>query len=571
MLLNVALRRVPLAARLLLWCALGAALAQAVLARLGPDGARGFSPIFLHLLRAYDTHGNALVLALAVCAFLLRRHSGAFAFIELAAAHPWRIAAAAFPFFCLGSLQIYRDYPLSMDEYQAVFQAQVFAAGRLAGEFPPELVNHLVPQFVQRHFVTVSHASGAISANYWPGFALLLAPFTWLGIPWAANPALSALSLPLLHRLAGEITGSREAAGWALALTLASPVFVVSAISYYAMPAHLLCNALYALLLLRPTVPRALLAGLVGSLALTLHNPVPHLLFALPFVAWLLFRGGSASMLGALVLGYLPLAVLLGFGWRLHLESLSAAAGVAAASASGATAAVAPVLERASSQVMALLTLPRAGLVEARIAGLSKAWTWAAAALPVLAVHGLGIARERTSVKLLTAALALSFLAYFFVPFDQGHGWGNRYLHAAWFALPVLAAIALSEARGREWEEWRNMASWAVLLSLLFANALRLVQVDAFMSRHLDQVPPLARPARTEQPEVLFVNPASGFYTQDMVRNDPFLRGPRITMVYAGPGQSAELMARRFPGYAKRADGPWGELWTSARPAAGGQ
>jgi hypothetical protein len=571
MLLNVALRRVPLAARLLLWCALGAVLAQAVLARLGPDSARGFSPIFHYLLRAYDTHGNALLLALAVCAFLLRRQSGALALIEFAAAHPWRIAAAAFPLFCLGSLQVYRDYPLSMDEYQAVFQAQIFAAGKLTGQFPPELVDHLVPQFVQRHFVTVSHASGAIAANYWPGFALLLTPFAWLGIPWAANPALSALSLPLLHRLAREMTGSREAAGWTVALTLASPVFVVSAISYYAMPAHLLCNALYALLLLRPTVPRALLAGLVGSLALTLHNPVPHLLFALPFLAWMLFRGGSAAMLGALVLGYLPLAALLGLGWRQHLADISAAASTAAAGTAAATAAVAPVLERALSQVMALITLPRAIIVEARIAGLSKAWTWAAAALPVLAVYGFAMARERTPVKLLAAALALTFLAYFFVPFDQGHGWGNRYIHSAWFALPVLAAIALSEPRAEEWAQWRNMASWAIVLSLLFANALRLVQVDAFMSRHLNQVPPLARPADPQRPEVLFVNPAAGFYAQDMVHNDPFLRGPRITLVHFGRAQSAELMARRFPGYTKSADGKWGELWTAARPAGGRQ
>ena len=43
----------------------------------------------------------------------------------------------------------------------------------------------------------------------------------------------------------------REAAAWAVGFTLASPVFVVSALSYYSMPAHLLCNVLYVLLLLR--------------------------------------------------------------------------------------------------------------------------------------------------------------------------------------------------------------------------------------------------------------------------------------------------------------------------------
>jgi hypothetical protein len=41
------------------------------------------------------------------------------------------------------------------------------------------------------------------------------------------------------------------------------------------MAAHLLMNVLYALLL-KPSAARALAAGLVGSLAFTLHNPLPH-------------------------------------------------------------------------------------------------------------------------------------------------------------------------------------------------------------------------------------------------------------------------------------------------------
>ena len=47
-----------------------------------------------------------------------------------------------------------------------------------------------------------------------------------------------------------------------------------------------------------------------------------------------------------------------------------------------------------------------------------------------------------------------------------------------------------------------------------------------------------------------------------MVHNDPFLRGPRLTMVYDGRDKAAALMARRFPAYTRRAEGKWGELWT---------
>ena len=133
-------------------------------------------------------------------------------------------------------------------------------------------------------------------------------------------------ALPALHRLTVVATGSREAAGWALAIALASPAFVVTSISYYSMSAHLLCNLLYALLLLQPTVPRALLAGLIGSLALTLHNPFPHLLFSIGFLVWLCTRPGAASLIAALIAGYLPLSVLLGLGWHSHLPDLVSAA-----------------------------------------------------------------------------------------------------------------------------------------------------------------------------------------------------------------------------------------------------
>ena len=572
MLLNVDLRRMPPALVLLLRCALGTAVVYLILVRLAPGNPPtnpfGFSPIFWYLLSAYDTHGNLLLFGLAACAFLLRNKPAAAGLIRFAADHPWRLAAIVLPLLCAGSLTVYRGYPLSMDEYSVAFQAQAFAAGRLSGQFPPELLDQLLPRLPPNHFLTASRATGEVSSSYWPGFALLATPFAWLGVPWAANPALSALTLPAVHRITRELSGSREAAGWAVALTLASPVFVVSAISYYSMPAHLLGNLLYALLLLRPTPARALLAGFVGSVALVVHNPVPHLLFSAAFVIWLLLRRESMAVFGALLLGYLPLAGLLGFGWPHHLTGLAAATGVtvaAQATAPEAAALTASLLERFTSQVTSVITLPGPRILEARLAGLSKVWTWGAVGLMVIAASGYGAARKRPEMRaqatVLAAALAITFFGFFLVPFDQGHGWGYRYLHSAWFVLPVLAALALTQEGGAETIQLRNMVGWSVALSLLFANGLRLVQVDAFMSRHLGQVPPLAKPADPSRAEVIFIDPAAAFYTRDMVHNDPLLRGSRLTMVYDGRESAAELMKRRFPGYIRSAEGRWGELW----------
>jgi hypothetical protein len=358
-------------------------------------------------------------------------------------------------------------------------------------------------------------------------------------------------------------TGSRQAAGWALAIALASPAFVVTSISYYSMPAHLLCNLLYALLLLQPTVPRALLAGVVGSLALTLHNPFPHLLFSIGFLVWLCTRPGAAPLVAALIAGYLPLSVLLGVGWHGHLpEFLRAAAPAGPATAPAPQPALLDVI---ANHLRSVVAFPDARLVLARLSGLSKIWTWGAACLLVLAALGFRMARGRASVRVLAAALATTFFGYLLVPFDQGHGWGYRYIHSTWFVLPLLAAIPLAGSDVRRDEDLRRMAAWAIVLSALLATGLRLAQVDSFISRQRAQVPPLAAHADADLAQVVFVNIRTGFYTIDLVQNDPFLRGPRVIMVYESAERSDALMAARFPAFRRSAQGEWGELWTAAR------
>ena len=59
----------------------------------------------------------------------------------------------------------------------------------------------------------------------------------------------------------------------------------------------------------------------------------------------------------------------------------------------------------------------------------------------------------------------------------------------------------------------------------------------------------------------MFVDIGAGYYTQDLVQNDPLLRTPRIVMVYDNRENTAALVARHFPGYVKSAEGRWGELW----------
>ena len=105
----------------------------------------------------------------------------------------------------------------------------------------------------------------------------------------------------LIHRLALRLTGNSDAAGLAALLTIASPAVTINAISLYSMTAHLVCNTAFVLLLLQPTFWRAVLAGLIGSLALvlcTIRCPI----YSLPLrgcCGWLVAVTDGASSLAS--------------------------------------------------------------------------------------------------------------------------------------------------------------------------------------------------------------------------------------------------------------------------------
>src|SRR5262249_24575095 len=112
-----------------------------------------------------------------------------------AAAYPELFAAGAFALLATGASFVYHRHPLSMDEYAPYFQSEAFASGHIAAHLPPQLIDWLVPPGFQGAFLEVSHSTGSVASGYWPGFALLLTPFSAVGVPWLCNPVLAALSL----------------------------------------------------------------------------------------------------------------------------------------------------------------------------------------------------------------------------------------------------------------------------------------------------------------------------------------------------------------------------------------
>lgn len=509
-------------------------------------------PIFWGLLTEHDGPAAWLMAGLLMLGMIAGKEEDEWAacFVTALDRHRFAVAVALWLVLVACSLFVYRSHPLSMDEYAAVFQARIFAAGRLHGAFPPELVDYLVPRDFQNHFLMVNRTTGAVFSAYWPGFALLLAPFVYLGIPWACNPTIVALSLLLIRRLTSEIVGGATAPGWAMLLAISSPAFVVNGMAFYSMPSHLLLNLVFAWLLVAPTPWRLVLAGVAGGYALTLHNAFPHTVFALPWIVWLVVRpeGGRIAQrirdLGLLALGYLPVVLPLGLGWTMwQLHTLQIGTPSLAA---GPGAATSPMTmgDRLASAIAILVqhfNLPGVEIASARVGGLVKLFLWGSPLLLLLAWLG-GRGARNDPLRLCVASALLTYFAYFVIPFDQGHGWGYRYFHPAWGVLPILAAAGVVRIQGAS-EPWVfNRLATMLLAGLVLANGLRVYQVGLFVDEHLSQ-----RPPQTAGRQIAFHN-GIGYYAYDLIQNDPWLRGDAVVLLSGRPREEPTLLQRHFPG-----------------------
>ncbi|MCW0014674.1 hypothetical protein OIV42_32085, partial [Burkholderia pseudomallei] len=185
-----------------------------------------------------------------------------------------------------------------------------------------------------------------------------------------------------------------------------------------AMTGLLLANLVFVWGFLQPSARRLFVSGVVGSVALTFHNPLPHTLFALPWLIWFLVRRPPLRHAAALVAGYVPLVLLLGLGWILFKAHV-------AADAAGQLPH--PPSQGFLALVASVFSLPGASILVIRAAGAIKLWVWAMPGLLILAGMGYARWRDNRAVQLLAASALLTFFGYFFVPFDQGNGWGYRY------------------------------------------------------------------------------------------------------------------------------------------------
>jgi hypothetical protein len=488
---------------------------------------RRMTPIFRYLLTVDDPKTAWLTLGVCVLAAFWKNPAPLIKVIDFIGSNVNTILMASIALLGLGAVFIYHNNAFCMDEYAAIFQAKIFAAGRLTAQLPPSVVDWLIPPGFNGAFLVASRTTGQAMEGYWPGFSLLLAPFEFLDIPWLCNASLAGFAIFLVHRITFEITGDRRAAGWAVLFTVGSGVFAAYAISYYSMQAHLTANLLFVWLLLKLTPYRAFGAGAVGSLALVLHNPFPHMLFAAPWIIAFARSKEQRRSFFALILGYLPLTIFIGAGWLYLREFVT----------SGNSG-----FNLISNNINTVFSLPDKSIVGMRVAAMVKMWIWAVPCLFLFAVLGRLRRGDDRHVRLLAQSAVVTFVGYVFFIFDQGHGWGYRYFHSAWGVVPILAACAMTaqpESNGR----LAAFAGAAAMLNLMFVVPVQMMQIDGIIARHSAQLPEPQRPGNN----VYFVHAPGGFYLADLVQSDPLLRADDLILFSRGPELDAKLRQQNWP------------------------
>ena len=280
------------------------------------------------------------------------------------------------------------------------------------------------------------------------------------------------------------------------------------------------------------------------------------MLFAAPWIVSLAWAPGARWRLLPLALGYLP-ALLVGLAWAALMKAMHGFI----------IFAVFPHDDNPLHilgnfvwywhfRMGMIFTAPSEYSLAGRIGELVRLWGWTAPALTLLAAVGWWRAREDRGLRLLGASLAVTLVGYFLVSFDQGYGWGARYIHPVFGALPILAAVAMLALNA---DRLRGWVASAAVMSLVFATALRWWQIHDYIAEHLARLPPHEKNARNQ---FVFIKPDRDYYfDQDLVQNDPLFREPVVFLVSRGRLQDYLMMRALYPKARQVSDDWRGHVW----------
>jgi hypothetical protein len=433
-----------------------------------------------------------------------------------------------------GARFVYQNFGLSADEFMAEFDARIISTGRLLASVTPDWRAY-VPALQPIFRLELPENAYWIS-SYLPMNAAIRAVFVLLGEPAWEGVVLAGVAIIAVFGVARRLWPDRpDAAVVSIVLLVCSSQFLITAMTPYAMTAHLALNMVWLWLFLRDTRAAHVMAAGVAFVACGLHQIVFHPLFAAPFVVSLVIaRRWKLATYYAAVYGLIGVFWIL--YWSLVLGEVNAP--TAAAADIGALYFV--------QRVYAMIDLSLKGPLLMGL-NLLRFLAWQSPLLIPLALVGLFARRNRdwTIISLAAGILLTLGVVLVLMPF-QGHGWGYRYLHGFLGSLSLIAAQGWIHVTDRGPLTARTpilALSSSVLLSLFVLLPWRAYQVHAFVEPYASA----AESIKHSSAGVVIVDATDIWYGEDLVRNDPFLgASPKVLSLWNLDEARLSELCRRY-------------------------
>jgi hypothetical protein len=416
---------------------------------------------------------------------------------------------------------VFVGYALSRDEDMANFGAAILAHGGAWAAIAPEwraYAHALEPEFVR-----LSPDAAFWQPDYLPVNSALRALAGWAAP--LVGPLLAAASVVMVFAIGRRLWPQRPGLALAAAVLLAtSSQVLITAMTPYAMTAHMALNLAWLWLFLRGGRVGHGGAIAVGFLACGLHQLAFHALFAAPFVLqlWLQRRWRLAALY---TLAYAAICAF----WTDYSPLTLAAQGGAAGVRAGAAG--------LGGQLAAVIAAHHPPGARSMAENLIRFITWQNPLTAPLAAIGLvgvvkgGEARGTANVmRPLAGGLVLTTLAVSVLMPYQGLGWGYRYWHGLLGPLALIAALGWGRLTGPLVDRDRR-ADGAVFAAVAAMALLVLAPIRAAQA-HTFARPYIAAEAaiRAAPAQIVLIDTYGGWFTADLARNDPTLSNRPLTM-----------------------------------------
>ena len=407
-----------------------------------------------------------------------------------------------------GHYALFQDYAISRDEEVARFAAAYMREGLFARPIPPEWEPYR--RAIMPEFFSPFGAADYWTAAYLPVNSAIQALFWRLGDPNLAGPALFAIGLFALWRVALHLFPERPDAVWVtMLLGLSSTQLFVTAMTPYAMTGHFALNMVWLALVLRGGVVGHLTAGAVAIVAAGLHQWHFPPIFIAPFILWMLLaRRWTAAAFHALTLVAIVVVwAKLWPGFLVHMlgppSDVRPSAGVADK--------VGSLFQRLGDRWQPLVNL-------------SRFIAWNDIVMVPLAALGIAAMRWREAIRgrEIALPLALGCVAGCALALAQGYGWGFRYAHGFIGPFCLLAGLG-----------WVRFRPAGAMRPVLLAIGITAVMGGYLIWRTHAFVEPYAASHRmidASRADVVLVDPRGGLYVTDLVRGRNGVPGKPMVM-----------------------------------------